>query len=573
MTIATKRMNEQKEVFIMDKKPKNFISILLLTVGVIFILVAGSIFVTTAWKYLPVLAKQMALLVVSAGMFGGSFLTSKNEKLGWISSTLFHLGNAFIGFFVIAVMGGFVDGMVQDNMFRIFVASCGMAMPIVIKLLIKKQAFDFATLIILTNIAFVSGCAAMETNIKSYMYLLTGLELVMALVDYKTQKADASDRNFRLCVGIIHLIQTSYYFFLAFLYNMPDDGGPVSTLFMAVVVAVTGLAWVTRKALALRVWNSMAIFLLVPTAIFDLLDLFGGTENNSIVWVLVMIVESVIMIWLARKELIGLLVAIAVIIPYGQLICYWFDSWEGLFGGTEANWKSTYYPYTIVIGLAFVAFYFIHYGNMKSTWKESKMLKFASIQLLTGCMMWLSSKMADAWVMVFFLLVASDMFMIGLLFRNRGAKKVFTTLALPSFILAMMLQPFVHIPNAYVVEWNSFLIALGIVLFRFIWYDKKETLSTLYFVLTCVLLGVVLIADLISGGIGNVLILGLTGIVMLIVASLQNNKKYVVASSVTLVLLVLYLTREFWLSIAWWVYLFVAGVVLVILAIKKAKEA
>ena len=82
-----------------------------------------------------------------------------------------------------------------------------------------------------------------------------------------------------------------------------------------------------------------------------------------------------------------------------------------------------------------------------------------------------------------------------------------------------------------------------------------------------------MIADLISGGIGNVLILGLTGIVMLIVASLQNNKKYVVASSVTLVLLVLYLTREFWLSIAWWVYLFVAGVILVILAIKKAKEA
>ena len=91
--------------------------------------------------------------------------------------------------------------------------------------------------------------------------------------------------------------------FLAFLYNMPDDGGPVSTLFMTVVVAVTGLAWVTRKALALRVWNSMAIFLLVPTAIFDLLDLFGGTENNSIVWVLVMIVESVITIRLLGNNI------------------------------------------------------------------------------------------------------------------------------------------------------------------------------------------------------------------------------------------------------------------------------
>ncbi|MBQ4059037.1 MAG: hypothetical protein IJD40_08920 [Lachnospiraceae bacterium] len=557
----------------MERKPKNLISILLLTVGVIFILVAGSIFVTTAWKYLPVLVKQMALLVVSAGMFGGSFLISKNGKLGWISTTLFHLGNAFIGFFVIAVLGGFVDEKVQDNMFRVFAASCAMAIPIVIKLLVKKQVFDFVTLIMLTNIAFVSGCAALEENLRTYMYLLTGLELAMALLDYNNQKANTFDKSFRLCVGVVHLIQTSYYFLLAFLYNLPDDGGAVSTLFMAVVVAVTGVAWVTRKALAIRVWNSIASFLLVPTAVFDLFHVIGYTGSNSVIWLLVIIIEAVIMIWLARGEMIGLLVAIAVVIPYGQLLCYWLDAWEGLFGGMEENWSATYYPYSIVLGLAFAALYVVRYGNVESTWKESKMLKFAGVQLIAGCMMWIASKMPEAWTMVFFLLIALDIFMVGVLFKNKEVKQVFNTIALPAFIVAMMLQPFVEIPDAYAVEWNCFLIAIGIVLFRSIWYDKKETFSIIYFVLTCVLLGVVLLSDLVSGGIGNVLILGLTGIAMLIIASIKNNKKYVVASSVTLILLVLYLTREFWLSIAWWVYLFVAGVVLVILAIKKAKEA
>lgn len=557
----------------MERKQKNLISILLLTVGVVFILVAGSIFVTTAWKYLPVLAKQMALLVVSAGMFGGSFLTSKNEKLGWISETLFHLGNAFIGFFMVVVMGGFLDNNLEENAFKVFVASGAMMLPVVMKLIVKKQAFDFATLTLLMDSVIISGCVALEGSVKTYIYLLAGLVLALAAVDYFQQKANISDKGFQLCVSILHLIHTICYSVLAIGYSLLSETGMDSALYVAVIVLVTGVAWVLREEVALRVCNSLASFWLVIVAVFDVFDIMEYTGSNSVIWLIITIMVSAIMVFFARKEMIGLLVAATIIIPYGQLLFYWIDVLASLFEGVDSTWCTTYYPYSIVLGFAFVALYIIHYGNIENTWKESKMLKFAGIQLIVGCMMWLASKMTEVWIMVFFLLVALNIFMVGILFRNKRVKQVFNTIALPAFIAAMLVQPFLEIPDDYIVEWSCFLIAMGIVLFRFIWYDKKETFSIIYFVATCVLLGVLLLSDLISGGIGNVLILGLTGIVMLILAALQNNKKYVVASSVTLILLVLYLTREFWLSIAWWVYLFVAGVVLVLMAVKKAKEA
>lgn len=557
----------------MERKQKNLISVLLLTVGVIFILVAGSIFVTTAWKYLPVLVKQLALLVVAAGMFGGSFLTSQNEKLGWISDTLFHVGNAFVGFFMIAIMGGVVENNLEGNAFKILVAAGAMMVPVIMKLIIKKKAFDFATLAILVDIAFIVGCVALEGTVKIYIYLMAGFVLALTAVDYNQQKSYTSDSGFQLCVGIVHLIHTINYSLWAIGYSLCDEKDLDSTLFASVIVIVTGIAWMTREELAIRVCNSLATFWLVIVAVFDVFGVAGYTGSNSVIWFVITILISAIMVFFAREEMTGLLVASAVVIPYGQLLFYWVDAFGGLLSGMDSTWNTTYYPYSIVLGIAFVVLYMMHYGDMKNTWKESKLLKLAGLQLGTGFWMWMASKMPEIWVMIFFLLVAMNIFMIGMAFSNTEVKRVFRTIALPAFITSILAQPFVEIPDAYIVEWVCFLIAIGIVLFRFIWYDKKEKFSILYFTTTCVLLGVLLLSDLVSGGIGNVLILGLTGIVMLILAAVQNNKKYVVASSVTLILLVLYLTKEFWLSIAWWVYLFVAGVVLVFLAVKKAKEA
>ena len=60
--------------------------------------------------------------------------------------------------------------------------------------------------------------------------------------------------------------------------------------------------------------------------------------------------------------------------------------------------------------------------------------------------------------------------------------------------------------------------------------------------------------------------------ILLIVAAIKNNRVYVILSSVTLFFIAFYVTRSFWLSIAWWIYMFVAGVILVLIAVKKERE-
>ncbi|MBO5087275.1 MAG: hypothetical protein J6C01_01250 [Lachnospiraceae bacterium] len=565
----------------MEKKQKNLISIFLLVVGVIFILVAGGIFVTTAWKYLPVFVKQLALLVVAGGMFGGSYALSKNEKLGWISETLFHLGNAFVGFFVIAIMGGVVENNVVGNAFKVLAASGAMAIPVGTKLLVKRGAIDFAALSLLVDGILISGCIACETTINTYMYLLAGFVIGLAVIDTLQQKAKKQD-GFSLCVGITYLLHASVYVLLsgmaslASIDNGVDDKLVIdSILWLGVVVAISTLSWMVRRHVLIRLFNSAISVWFTFITVNGIYNLLSDVENFSFVMVFTMVLVTVLMVWLRRVEITSLMIAAAIVIPFGQLFCYWMDALISIFDGVEKTWSTAYHPYSFIVGVGMFALYIVEYGceDIFIEWKESKLLKFAGLQLATGCVMWFASKMTDSWAMVFYLLVAINMLLVVTVLKNNTAKRVFQTMAMFAVIFATSVQPFVEIPKAFHVEWICFLIAMGIVLFRFIWYDKKEQFSIVYFIATCVILGVLLISNLASGGLGNVLILGMTGIVMLVTAAITNNKKYVVASSVTLIILVLYLTREFWLSIAWWVYLFAAGVGLVLLAVKKAKEA
>lgn len=562
----------------MEKKQKNLISIFLLVVGVIFILVAGGIFVTTAWKYLPVLVKQLALLVVAGGMFGGSYVLSKNEKLGWIAETLFHLGNAFVGFFVIAVMGGVVENGAVGNAFKVMVASGTMSALVGLKLMIKKSAFDFAAVSLLVDTLLISGCLAFETTFTAYMYWLAGFVIVLAVVDALQQKAKKED-GFALCVGITYLLHACAYSLLAGFCSLTisyADNKLVmdGIVLLGVVVGITTLSWMVRRNVAIRVLNSLVSVWFTFIAVNGIFHIVSDVEDFGIVMVMVTLIVSVLMVWLKRAEVTGLLIATAVVLPYGQLLFYWMDALLGLFDGIDATWTTTYNPYSFIIGAAIFALYIVEYGcqDILTEWKESKLLKFAGLQMVTGCVMWIASKMTSSWGMVFFLLVTIDMLLMVTILNHETAKRVFQSFAMCAFIFATSCQPFVEIPGAFCVEWNCALVAIGIVLFRHIWYDKKDQFSIPYFITTCVLLAVLLLSNLNDGGIGNVLMLGMTGIVMLIVAAMQNNKKYVIASSTTLIILVLYLTREFWLSIAWWVYLFAAGVVLVLLAVKKAKE-
>lgn len=560
----------------MDMKQKKLISNFLLAVGVIFILVAGSVFVATAWKYIPVFVKQLALLGISLGMFAGSVATSKNEKLGIVEHALFYLGTAFVGFFVIAIMGGLLNSNLVENAFRVMIANGAMMIPIVVKLIAKKSNVELVTLTLLLDNILMSGCIAFETTFSVYLLLFAGVVVVLSILD-AVQQENNSDRN--VCLGILYLIHFVCYTAFAMLYMMMEGMNVISSVFVAVLVVVTGISWKSREEKWIRICNSLTILWLLVSMVFASCNVMDYNGDYGIVCLSITLLASLLMLILRREEIVGTLAVAAAVIPYIQLFCYLIDYLGSCMidffeRSGEMEWSCTYYAHSFVFMLAFFAFYVMKYGmeEMKENWKESRILKLTGLQAVNGVSLFLASKMETSFCMVFFILAAVDLLVAMVLVKNEAAKRVLGTMAMFSGMLAVLFQPFLIIPNNLIVEWSCLLVAISIVLFRFIWYDSREQLSILYFIVTCVLLGILLIRNLASGGLINVLLLGLTGIVILITAASHNNKKYVIASSVTLILLVLYLTKDFWMSIAWWVYLFVAGVVLVLLAIKKAKE-
>ena len=116
------------------------------------------------------------------------------------------------------------------------------------------------------------------------------------------------------------------------------------------------------------------------------------------------------------------------------------------------------------------------------------------------------------------------------------------------------------------------LMGICVVLSALIWYDKEEDVKVVQLIVTCGLLGNMLLFNLICGTITDALVLGIVAFMITVIAAMKNNRLYVVTSSITLLFIAFYITREFWLSIAWWVYMFVAGVIMVLIAVKKEKE-
>lgn len=495
----------------MEQRNKNQISTLLLVVGVIFILVAGGIFVTTAWQYLPEFAKQLTLLVVVAGLFAGSHKASQSDKLRKSEMALFYLGVAFTGFFVLAAMGGLVDGILYQrlNEFKMLTASLVMLIPVGLRLWIRKKGFEYSVAVVLIDGCLFWLTSALELEFKTFALLSSIWLLCLAAVDYYRRKEGMENAGLELSVTIVYLVH--------------------AILYIPIVLGTT------LETLA-----------------------FG----NSLVSILFAMMP-VLMLLVERKELQLLWVGVGLMNPFIQWVFYML----------MLHTKRAYYPFSLVFA---VGLFLLYYKSKYIDNEEEMSSRYgwsACLQVLAAIIMWGAAYAYEFAPATFHILVVITLVTVAFWVQDQTAKSVLWTIALCFGEFAVWTQKLIPIPTNYQVEWVCTFLGLGIVLLPFIWYDKNKDLEMVQFIMTCWLLGVLLLHNLSVGELGNVLFLGMVSIAILLVAAVKNERKYVIAASVTLILLVLYLTRSFWLSIAWWVYLFVAGVVLVLLAIKKERES
>lgn len=555
---------------------RNHISTFLMVVGVIFIMVAGSIFVSTAWKYLPELVKQLCLLSAAAGLFAGSHAVAKGGRLRKTEAGFYYLGVAFTGFFALSLLGG-VSGVMQPDMqwtlqrmnaVKMLCAVGVMLIPTVIRVVLKKKGIDFSISVALGDCMLLCMGVATECGIQIFTLILAGYILVLSGLDYYTKKHFTEKNGLDMAVSINYLVHGIVGLPFVVWANIADnDSYAVVILQAIVIVAATGITFAGRPQTIYRVINSISIFWMVYTVVNTLNEILVWTDEITPVIFMAFVLNLVIMVCMMRKEMFYIQLVFGIFMTYIQHFTYLITGWH-------SDLNETYYPFTF----ALMAALFIWLARDRKTGAYTEeaglTLKRIAIFQMVMCMnMWFASKHYDYLGMAFHLLVALTVLIIAEFFSSHRAKAVWHTITLVAGELAVGKQPFLDIPAGYRVEWMGFLFALGIVLLGFIWYDKKKSIRVVQFILTCFLLAVLLLSNLLDGELGNVLILGIVCVIMLLVAAVCNHKEYVIAASITLILIALYITRSFWLNIAWWVYLFVAGVVMIGFAVKKEREA
>ncbi len=175
---------------------------------------------------------------------------------------------------------------------------------------------------------------------------------------------------------------------------------------------------------------------------------------------------------------------------------------------------------------------------------------------------------ADFWLFVGYILLS----LTALLFWQRTKRplvdRLATSAAVAALAAACIAEPFFTIP-AVIADEYRLLIPLAALLaaHRFIWKDDRLVTGWLSFAWGCACI-VILSFQAIDGGMtADALILGVGSLLVFIASFSFRLKRIFLLSTVTLTALGLYLSRQFWLSLAWWVYLLSAGIILITIAV------
>lgn len=160
-------------------------------------------------------------------------------------------------------------------------------------------------------------------------------------------------------------------------------------------------------------------------------------------------------------------------------------------------------------------------------------------------------------------LVLVGIFIVSIIISKRLNTKKWKMLSTLIFCIMFWLQPIVTIPSILITEWNCIPLIVLSLSISLIWKEYPKIMECLPFY-TVLLVSIVLSISAISSQElmdAFILLIGLTSV--LIISFMIKRKKWFCFSTIELIVLTLYLTRSFWLSIAWWIYLLIVGLLMI----------
>lgn len=555
----------------MEQRRESHSSMWMMIVGIIFIVTAGSIFVSTAWKYLPDLVKAMILLAGSVGMLFGSKRLDDKSIMKKTEATLYYLGTAFAGLGTIALLNDFCVVLFDDNGYG-WNENAVVLATILVLVLLGKRFYQKRGTIDFIFVSLIAGWLSLYAQISyqtgwTTFAIASTVELgIYVFADLFGEKWQRENKCLEIAFFVMYVIKVIMYLMLNLIFIVFEDNMTGAIHGMIVTTALVVFShWIYKEKtdVIFRVINSIAWFgaviALVSMGNEILHEINGFYPGDDRCAFIAYILGVVVAVACMRVEMLYTMLAFGMLAPFVQVL----NCAEG------SSEVVACYPYSaVLIGGMAVAIY-RSYKACEIDCEEMKRLAYAAGLQLVNIFLVMLAVGKPSFTEASLGVIAVQMLTIACIVKNTGSKKILQTISLffADIFFIILGTDLFEIAN-YNGEYVCGCLAVAVFLLGVIWGNGKG-IKMMQFICNCLLMFILLSGAWLTNGVEHALIVGLVGAAILVGAAVLQSRRYVVMASVVLILLVLYVTRAFWLSIAWWVYLFVVGVAFVVFAIKK----
>ena len=529
-----------------------------------FIVVSGGIFVSKTWHYLPEAVKKLCLVAVTAGFFAGSHFLEK-KSLRKAGTALYYLGVCFTGFSATALLS-VMD--VEPEMVRLL-TMLAMSVPMGLRFWRERKVIDLVIQIFLCDGMILNLSNLGENGLGGKMALICFATFTMALAAllYYCRRPD---KSLATAAGIAYALHLLICLPMTVIMLIAEKSFFFGTFPVLMLVASVSVVWIAcNKNAFLRVVQSIFLtYGALATSVYFLWDYPGNVFFGAFVITLLM------MIILDRMELVAWGSIVTALATMAQIMVFTSHA--------EAVRESiSCHPYGIAMAIAVLAW--SRFSRKQFSWKLIyRATALFALMNFNGLCSYLEVSYARHYgaafsvtfallLLAFWIETIGGMELVGDLFQSVALMIGLAAVASCPIVTTAFFDESGKVIANFDFEYLIIFLGLGIVLLGKIWYDKIVGVRFFQFLATCLLMAALVLENLADPALPNVLFLGSAALIMLIAATLLKQKAYAILAAATLILVALYLTRELWMSIAWWVYLFAAGVGLVVFAIKKEK--
>ncbi len=561
------------------KNYQTTITRILMGVGIVFVVVAVGLFITKSWNYMSDLAKDAMLLIVAAGFFTTSRLFRVKKNLTAVSSVFYYLGAIFIGAFSVLALGGIHAHQAHDNVLLLIFADVTVVSLLLFRLFFVKNAIDVVTsVVMLEPLPFLLG--ALNESVTMFIYLSGALFLGVVALYIFLNTYD----NMKISVTVLYWVQfaitvmMTLFTVLQMGYARPDD----NAAFYIAAVTFAGTLLVYRNSkenVGFRIAETFSIGLFVIALITFLVDLieFVNAPNAALDedWLTIVVYFFLLatLLLLDRVEALIISFSITILMWMGQFfiddlpyvpiltaVCY------GLMLVKQNVFNESGFNDNLDLGT---------YTGYSSNFRMIDFAKYALANAIVGVIYAANDSMYDIGDgSCFMIFLIFTLLTVSLMVHSEKVKRVLGVINLLNVVSCVGFLDVVNDSHTIMgtetsfcmqIMSTSFLLAAFALKYLLKETEEKTIRNIQFVIVTMVFLGN-LSYNLDDGDIFTLLYTGIAALIALALGALKESKRYVVLSALTMCALVIYQTRDFWLSISWWVYLFVVGLALITFA-------